>query len=81
MAEQPVVTEGQWIRIGSIDALVMLVGNDYISVGYYQNHAKAIKEDAVWNGNGWEFKYSGPNGIYLFGHEEAAVKRGPPPWK
>jgi non-ribosomal peptide synthetase component F len=76
--QRPEVNEGQWIRVGSVDALVMFVGSDHIAVGYYQNRAKAIKEDAVWRGSSWEFRHAGPCGTYLHGSEEAMVKRGPP---
>lgn len=55
----------------------MYVCDEYISVGYYQNRAKTIKEEAIWDGERWQFKSSGPNGSYLRGEEEAAVKRGP----
>lgn len=79
MADRPVVKKGEWIRVGSVPALVMYVGDEYISVGYYQNKTKAIKEDAVWSGERWEFKYEGPCGSYLHGPEESVVKRGPPP--
>lgn len=85
MADQPAVKEGDWIIIGkpksgyTVDGLVMHVGSDCLSVGYYQNRIKAIKEDVIWNGEHWAFKYQGPSGTYLHGAEEAAVKRGPPP--
>lgn len=36
-----------------------------IEVVYYQNKLKGIKEDAVWNGETWEFKHKGPNGSYV----------------
>ncbi len=49
-----------------------------LAVGYYQNNAKAIGEDVVWDGKCWQFKYSGPNGTYLKGELEAIVRRGPP---
>ena len=85
MLERPQVNEGQWIRIGNLKAgsvvsgLVMAVLEDHIAVGYYQNQSKAIKEDVIWKDGHWQFKYQGPNGSYLHGSEEAAVKRGPPP--
>ena len=84
MAQQPEVKEGQWIAVGdpssglTVDGLVMGVYSDHISVGYYQNQLKAIKEDVIWNDGCWRFKYSGPNGSYLKGPEEWAVKQGPP---
>jgi len=83
MDNRPSVKEGEWIAIGDprsgniVSGLVMGVYSDHIAVGYYQNNAKAIKEDVVWVGDHWKFKYSGPNGSYLHGAEEAAVKRGP----
>lgn len=80
----PKVKEGDWIIISpdetgvGIDGYVFSVQKDGIlSVGYYQNKIKAIKEDVVWDGNNWKFKYTGPNGTYLSGADEAIVKRGP----
>jgi hypothetical protein len=75
----PNVIPGQWIRVGdSIDGYVFHVNGDgSLEVGYYQNRIKAIKETVVWNGAKWAFKYSGPNGSYLRGSDEALVKRGP----
>lgn len=83
MSTHPDVRVGDWIVVGdpskqySVDGLVMGVYPEYISVGYYQNQNKAIKEDVVWGDGYWKFRYSGPNGSYLRGSEEAAVKRGP----
>jgi hypothetical protein len=69
---------GGWIKVGNLDALVLRVyGIRSIYVGYYQNGIKAIGEDVIWNGSAWKFKNEGPNGIYLRGVDEAAVKRGP----
>jgi hypothetical protein len=75
----PQVRIDQWIKVGTtLDGLVMDIYDDNtIAVGYYQNREKAIKEDVVWNGIEWQFKYSGPNGTYLRGTDEARVKRGP----
>jgi hypothetical protein len=74
----PSVQVGDWIRVGSSDALVLRVyGSGSIYVGYFQNRAKAIGEDVIWDGSAWKFKYEGPNGTYLSGADEAAVKRGP----
>ena len=75
----PPVTSGQWIRVGSsVDGYVFSVNADgSLEVGYYQNRIKAIKETVVWSGTQWEFKYPGPNGLYLRGADEALVKRGP----
>jgi hypothetical protein len=75
------VKKGDWISVGisNINAYVLHVFSETeISAGYYQNHLKAIMEDFVWDGERWQFKYSGPNGSYLRGHEEAIVKMGPP---
>ncbi|MFM2381564.1 MAG: hypothetical protein RLZZ76_331, partial [Candidatus Parcubacteria bacterium] len=36
-----------------------------IEVVYWQNRLKGIKEDAVWNGESWDFKHQGPNGAYV----------------
>ncbi len=81
---QPEVKEGDWIIIKSeensqgINGYVFNVFSDgTLSVGYHQNDAKAIKEDVIWHGSFWKFKYSGPNGSYLRGSDEAIVKRGP----
>lgn len=75
----PKVTPGQWIRVGdSIDGYVFHVNDDgSLEVGYYQNQLKAIKETVVWQETQWAFKYSGSNGTYLRGGDEALVKRGP----
>jgi hypothetical protein len=48
-----------------------------LSVGYYQNNVKAIKEDVIWKDDRWQFKCSGPNGVYLKGKDAAIVKNGP----
>lgn len=74
----PNVQVHDWIKVGNSDALVLRVyGPGSIYVGYYQNRIKAIGEDAIWDGSAWIFKYEGPNGTYLRGAEEAAIKRGP----
>lgn len=75
----PTVVPGKWIVVGkTVDGYVFSVSPDgSLEVGYYQNRSKAIKETVVWSGTGWEFKFSGPNGSYLRGDEEAIVKRGP----
>jgi len=82
--EAPNVTERTWIKIKSeenengIDGYVFKVySNGNLSVGYHQNNTKAIKEDVIWEGSFWKFKYEGPNGSYLRGADEAIVKRGP----
>lgn len=83
--DSPKVTKGQWIRIGkgggifnSIDGYVINIYPDgTLGVGYYQDKLKAVKEDVVWDGESWSFKYPGPNASYLRGSEEAIVKRGP----
>lgn len=82
--EKPNIREGQWIKIGNPDNFDQIDGYVFnvfpsgeLAVGYYQNKLKAIKEDVIWNGEYWVFKYSGPNGSYLRGHDEAIVKRGP----
>ena len=78
MSLRPDVKVGEWISVSGVDGLVMGVYPEYLAVGYYQNQMKVIKEDVVWGDGHWEFKSSGPNGLYLRGSEEAAVKRGPP---
>ena len=77
--EQPEVRKGEWIRLGSgINGYVFDVYSDgTLSVGYYQNNSKAIKEDVVWLNESWNFKHQGPDGTYLSGHEAAIVKSGP----
>lgn len=75
-----IVKEGEWIKVGSskINAYVFHVFSDTeVSAGYYQNGSKAIKEDFVWDGEAWQFKYSGPSGSYLRDQEAAIVKKGP----
>ena len=75
----PSVSAGTWIRVGqSVDGYVFSLNNDgSLEVGYFQNRLKAIRETVIWTGDHWEFKYQGPNGSYLRGHEESIVKRGP----
>jgi hypothetical protein len=85
MDNRPAVKIGDWIVVGKpnsgnfVNGLVMGAYAGYVDVGYYQNCTKAIKEEVVWVDDHWEFKCSGPNGSYLHGSEETAVKRGPPP--
>lgn len=74
------ISKGQWIKIGTsgIDGYVFDIFEDgSLGVGYYQNRSKAIKEDVVWDGTQWQFKYKGSNGSYLRGKEEEIVKCGP----
>lgn len=76
----PEVRKGQWIIIGTenLNGYVIDIHSDgSLGVSYYQNQTKAIKDDVVWNGTHWKFKYKGPHGSYLQGQEEAIVKRGP----
>ena len=80
MSSQPEVKVGEWIYVsGSVPGLVMGVCPEFLAVGYYQNQAKAVKEDVVWRNDRWEFRTSGPDASYLRGAAEAEVKRGPPP--
>lgn len=75
------VKVGDWITVGSsrLNAYVFhVLSETEVSAGYYQNNTKAIKENFVWKGEAWQFKYSGPNGSYLRGQEERIVKQGPP---
>lgn len=81
---QPEVSKGSWIKIKSdensqgIDGYILdIFADGTLSVGYYQNNIKAIREDVIWSGSFWKFKYQGPNGSYLKGSAEAIVKRGP----
>jgi hypothetical protein len=82
--EQPKVAAGDWIFIKSengfsgIDGYVFNVhSNGVLSVGYYQNKSKAIKEEVIWKDNRWQFKCSGPNGSYLRGNDAKIVESGP----
>ncbi|HCS64515.1 MAG TPA: hypothetical protein DIW64_10800 [Cellvibrio sp.] len=77
---QSKVSVGDWIIVGdaNINAYVFNVRSDTeVAAGYYQNGAKAIKEDFFWDGNRWQFKSEGPCGSYLKGHEAAIVINGP----
>lgn len=75
----PLVKENTWIRLASgIDAYVFnVISETKLSIGYYQNNLKAVKENVLWKNNQWEFETSGPSGSYLRGADEAIVKRGP----
>lgn len=79
MSVIPLVKEKTWIKLESgIDAYVLkITSENKLSIGYYQNNLKAIREDVVWKNNQWEFENSGPSGSYLRGAEEAVVKGGP----
>ena len=78
------VKKGEWITIKADENSLGINGYIFdifedgtLSVGYYQNDYKAIKEDVIWTGSFWKFKYDGPNGSYLKGHDEFIVKQGP----
>ncbi|HFQ4946558.1 TPA: hypothetical protein ACGUVO_004656 [Vibrio vulnificus] len=76
----PNVKVGDWIQVGEnkINAYVFhIFDSKNISAGYFQNRMKAIKDDFLWDGEAWQFKYSGPSGSYLKGSEEMIVKQGP----
>lgn len=82
---KPIVNKGEWIVIGKqspfggVHGYVFNVHADgSLSVGYYQNKLKAVKEDVVWDGEHWQFRNSGPDASYLRGVEERIVKNGPP---
>lgn len=80
--DRPDVKKGDWISIGSnhISGYVIDVFLDGgLGVGYSQNNAKAIKDDVDWDGERWQFRYSGPSGSYLSGPVEFIVMRGPQP--
>ncbi len=76
---------GDWIKIKTeknsigIDGYVFYIhDNNILSIGYYQNNSIAIKEDVIWDLEGfWKFKHKGPNGLYLKGKEKKIVERGP----
>ena len=36
-----------------------------VEVVYHQNGLKGIKEDAVWDGDYWQFRQNGPGGSYV----------------
>lgn len=84
--QQPEIHEGEWIRIKSeastsgIDGYVFAVySSGNLSVGYLQNNHKPIKEDVIWDKEGyWKFKYTGAGGLYLKEPEASYVKAGPP---
>ena len=69
---KPAVEIGEWISIGEsypyVDAVVCTVydndslGND-LEVVYLDGH-KAISAYVVWDKGHWEFKSSGPSGVY-----------------
>ena len=76
--EMPNVRIGDQIRIGNHfgapKADVVRVYTDEekksfhsgdVEVIYLQNVSRKIKEDAVWNGEEWEFKNEGPSGFYV----------------
>lgn len=70
--EAPEVKVGNWIKIKSNDSETGIDGyvtdvysRTVLGVGYYQNGLKTIKEDVVWKGSHWDFRYSGPNGSYI----------------
>ena len=79
------VKTGDWIKIKSsqneygVDGYVFYISDhNILSVGYYQNNEVAIKEDVIWDNEGyWKFKIKGPNGLYLRGKEKAIVIKGP----
>lgn len=74
------IKEGDWIRItkNNIPAYVInIIDNENITIGYYQNNSKAIKEDCILKDGIWEFRYSGPSGSYIQGSLEYIIKSGP----
>jgi hypothetical protein len=81
--DQPKVVEHTWIKIYAgehqpgIDAYVLRVGSDGLAIGYHQDGGKAVRDDVVWNGSGWQFQYSEPSSSYLHGQDEMIVKKGP----
>jgi len=77
----PDVKVNTWITVGesNIHAYVFTVRSETeVSAGYYQNKAKEVKEDFVWDGACWNFKGSGVSASYLRGHDAAIVRNGPP---
>lgn len=75
-----IVKVGDWISVGPnrINAYVFHVWSPTeVAAGYHQNNFKAIKDDFIWDGEQWKFKYDTPCGSYLRGADEAIVKNGP----
>lgn len=83
--DRPLLKKGDWIKIGTPSGLFVgadgyvldLYPDGTIGIGYYQNKLKAIKTEAIWDGNNLQFKYPAPHGTYLRDREEAIVKNGP----
>lgn len=78
--DPPAVNEHQWIKICNqgIDGCVLgIFGPGHLSVGYHQNQLKAVREEVLWSGDNWVFKYSGINGTNLKEPLASMVKRGP----
>jgi len=68
--EIPQVKVGGIIKIGNhFNApkaqIVYIYSEGEVEVVYWQNKLKGIKEDVVWSGTEWKFKYDGPNGSYV----------------
>ena len=81
----PDIKKGDWIKIKSSGSdpgiggyVFAILPNEELSVGYYQNNTKPIKENVTWTGSYSKFKSSGPCGSYLSGNDELIVKSGPP---
>jgi len=62
----PAVKAGDWIKIKSdekdtgIDGCVFeVLFEGEVSIGYYQDSTRTVKEEVVWNGTHWKFKYEG----------------------
>lgn len=85
--DPPEVQIGDWIILGrdhfDYSRIYGCVLRKYsvteIEIGYYQDKRTAIGDDMIWDGERWEFKYSGPSGRYLRDNEERIVKEGPSP--
>lgn len=86
--EKPIVSPGDWIRIGSspeVDAVVCTVYEDNqpgdLEVVYLSDRNRAINEDIIWRGAYWEFLKEGPCGGYADNYSRlsefvAILKRG-----
>ncbi len=82
--EVPSIRLHDWIKVksdnddeGQDGYVFKVISNAELSVGYYQNQSKAIKENVIWTGTHWKFKNDGPSGLHLKGPDESIVKRGP----
>jgi hypothetical protein len=63
--EAPTVSPYDWIYVGQLRAVVCTVrSKDRVEIVWLDDRNRAINEDAVWNGQAWQFASSGPSGGY-----------------